>query len=216
MKTLLATIVAVGSLLSGAASATAAPLIFQVTVNTAPLVGSASGPFALDFQLIDGSGLSNGNNTATISNFSFTGAGAGATGSATLAGGASGSLASTVSLTDSSFLNELFQGFTAGSSLSFRVTLTTNVEAGPTPDAFSFAVLDRNLLNIPTNGLGDALLVVDIRSATLGLSDVRTFGSTSPAGVSVTVSAAAVPEPVTLLLLGTGVIAVGVRRMRRV
>jgi hypothetical protein len=156
----------VGCLALSASWAAAAPFTFQVVVNTTPLVGNAAGPFALDFQLNDGSGLSDGNNTATISGFSFTGAGAGPTGLPSSVGGATGSLSSTVSLTDSGFLNEFFQGFTAGNSLRFLVTWTSNVDAGPAPDAFSFAILDRNLLNIATTGLGDSLLLVEITRAT--------------------------------------------------
>jgi hypothetical protein len=203
----------VGCLVLSASWAAAAPLTFQVVVNTTPLVGNAAGPFALDFQLNDGSGLSDGNNTATISDFSFTGAGAGPTGLPSRVGGATGSLSSTVSLTDSGFLNEFFQGFTAGNSLRFLVTLTSNVDAGLAPDAFSFAILDRNLLNVATTGLGDSLLLVDITRANLGLADVRTFTSTSPVGVTAT--ATAVPEPVSLLLLGVGAVGLGLRGRRQ-
>src|SRR5262249_21463960 len=38
-----------------------------ITINTAPLIGHAAGPFSLDFELIDGSGTSDANNTVTLS-----------------------------------------------------------------------------------------------------------------------------------------------------
>jgi hypothetical protein len=67
---------------------------------------------------------------------------------------------------DSDFFNQFIQEFTPGSTLSFDVQMTTNVDAGPTPDAFSFAILDRTLAEIPTFGLADAFLFVDINSPT--------------------------------------------------
>src|SRR3974377_1196092 len=76
----------------------ASTIQYYVDINTASLVGNPSGPFSLDFQLNDGSGLGDANNTATINNFTF-GTGS-ATGTANLAGGAAGNLSSTVALTD--------------------------------------------------------------------------------------------------------------------
>src|SRR3974390_3824397 len=80
---------------------------YYVDINTASLVGHPSGPFSLDFQLNDGSGLGDANNTATINNFTF-GTGS-ATATANLAGGASGNLSSGVTLTDTTPFNEVFQ-----------------------------------------------------------------------------------------------------------
>lgn len=187
-----------------AAVAQAAPIAFHVTIDTTPLIGHADGPFAIDFQLIDGSGLGNGNASATLSDFAFTGVGAGPTGAPTTTGGAGGALDLTVTLTDTAFFNEFYQAFLPGGGFSFRVTLDGVVEAGPTPDAFSFAILDQNLFSIPTTGLGDALLLVNITGTSLVGLDVQTFASTSPAGVDVAVTP--VPEPATLLLLSAGLV----------
>jgi hypothetical protein len=142
-----------------------ADLVFDVSLDTSGLMGHSAGPFYIDFQLNDGSGnFSEGVNTAKISNFS----GGRLTGTPQLFGGATGSLAagSTLTLKDNAALiNEFFQTFTPGSLVSFHVSLTTNVDSGPIPDAFSFSILDNLLSPIPTTNFADAFLFVNINSA---------------------------------------------------
>ena len=119
-------------------------------------------------------------------------------------------------LSDASiFANEIYQPFAPGSRLSFFVTMTTNVTS--TPDAFSFGILDGNLFNIPTNGLGDSLLLVNIASSTLTADAIQAFrGLNLPGNPDYsTVTALAVIEPASLVLLGTGLAAVTGTRMRR-
>jgi hypothetical protein len=178
---------------------------YFVDVNTASLAGNASGPFSLDFQLNDGSGAGDGNNTATINNFAF-GSG-GASGTANLSGGASGDLSSVVSLTDTSAFNEFYQTFNAGSTLSFDVTLTLNSDSGPAPDAFVFAILDNTLSNISTSGVGDSYLLVN-----LGPTPGVVIGSS--ASPAVTLSATPVPEPGSLTWISLGLLALGLHQWR--
>jgi hypothetical protein len=181
----------------------ASTIQYYVDINTASLVGNPSGPFSLDFQLNDGSGLGDANNIATINNITF-GTGS-ATGTANLAGGAAGNLSGAVTLTDTTPFNEFYQTFNAGNELTFDVTLTLNSDTGPTPDSFAFAILDNNLNNIPTTGVGDSYLQVNLSPT----PSVATGFSTSPA---VTVSVAAVPEPGSLAWISLGLMVFGLWR----
>ena len=210
---------AVAALLISAAGGLRADTIFTVTMNTTALTvapGSVAGPFSMFFQLTDGSGLNDANNTATISNFQFGGGSAGVCpASCTASGGASGNAASSIVLADTAFFNALDQGFTPGSSLSFQVDLTTNVDSGGTPDLFSFSLLDNSGFSLPTlDPTGaDSLLTVNLDSASPA---ILTYGSdaarSSSGGVSLSLSAPAigtpgthaVPEPDSLLWICAG------------
>ncbi len=116
---------ALGLLAIAAVPASANPdLNLTVTVDTSSLVGNAGGPFSLDFQLIDGSGIGDGNNSALLTNFNFGGGAALGTPTWNDFGGSgvSGDLGSSVSLTDSDLpLDEFYQEFTPGSSLTFNM-----------------------------------------------------------------------------------------------
>ena len=191
-----------------------ADFIFDVFVDTLPLIGHPAGPFSLEFQLNDGSGTNDGNNTALLSDFEFFGGMP--VGSPTLIGGASGALSSNIVLADNEFLNEFFQEFVPGPGLSFHVELTTNVDPGPQPDQFSFAILDCNLVEIPTNGPADALLIVDITANPV----VRTFSGGSGrasgcGGAPIPVAARLLPEPSALALISIALLAWAVRHARR-
>jgi PEP-CTERM motif len=200
MRTLIVTVCLAGLIAVPARPVAAATLGFSVVVDTASLIGHADGPFSLDFQLIG-----SGPNTVAINGLDF--GGGSAVGPAFTSGGASGDLASGIILSDATnFFNELFEQFIPGNTLSFSATLTTDVT--PTPDAFSFAILDGNLLNIPTTGLGNSLVLVNISSPTLTSGDVQTFTGLSVPGADYSgITTKAVPEPASLFLLGAGLLA---------
>lgn len=173
------------------ASTSQAQLMFHVDVLTSQLIGNPNAPFSLDFQFNNGSIL--GNNTATVSNFTYSGGSS--TGSPTLLGGVAGGISSSVFFNNSGAFQELYQGFMPGSILGFDVSLTLNVD-GVTPDLFSFGILDSSLFNIPTTGLGDSLLVVNLD----GTNAVQVFSGTGQYS-GITVLATVIPEPSTVALL---------------
>ena len=55
------------------ASCWADAIDMNVSLGTSALIGHPAGPFSLDFQLLDGAGTNDGNNTATLSQFVFGG-----------------------------------------------------------------------------------------------------------------------------------------------
>lgn len=189
-----------------------ADAIYDVSIDTSTLIGNAAGPFSLEFQFTDGSGLGDGNNTVTLAGFNF-GAGGGPVGVIALGlGSVSGNLNSGATLTDSSFFNQLIQGFTPGSALSFQVDLTTNLDVGGVPDEFSFSILDNTGTEIPTlDSAGfDRILFADISSATPALlgfaSDTSRNAAASgqPIGLSAPVITSPVPEPSARWLIACG------------
>src|ERR1700680_1459779 len=89
-----------------------ADIIYDVTLNTTPLVGHPAGPFYVEFAFTDGSGFGDANNTVTMSHFTF--GGGSSLGSPVVFGGASGSLETGVTMTDSSFLSLFTEQFAPG------------------------------------------------------------------------------------------------------
>ena len=170
---------------------------FHVRIDTSGLSSSpasAGAPFSLDLQFNDGGVL--GNNTAQVSNFTYSGGSA--TGSANTFGGATGDIGSTVTFDNSSVFQELYQTFTPGTMLAFDVNVSQNLD-GLTPDSFVVAILDKDLLNIPTTGTGNSLFQIDINQ-TIGTL-VPNLGSGTGDYGSVNV----VPEPNSFTIAGIGI-----------
>jgi hypothetical protein len=210
-KVLLRTAIALGAVLLALGPRRAlADEIVNISVNTSSLPTTPGSEVV--FILTDGSGLTpaDGNNTATLSGFGLGGGLAGAVDATNLGGfGPTSNLGSTVSLTDSSFLNSFGQFFTPGNSLSFTLDLTTNVDAGVTPDQFSMYIYDSSTNPIATTNdpvpNENALFAINIDSSS------PAFKNYDPALVTTTTPA---PEPSTLLLFGSGLASVGLLRRR--
>ena len=164
-----------------------------------------SGIFELGFILTDGSATGDANNTVTLGNFGFGDGSAGAVDPLLTTSGASGDFASGVTLIDSEFFNVFASSFTPGGSLSFDFTLSTNVDAGGTPDQFFVALLQPDGTQVTTTDPSgaNALLLVNIDSAQPAFG---TFASELTPAPIVTFAATA-PEPPSLLLLTMGLMA---------
>ena len=177
--------------LASLVTAHAASLNF--TVDTSLL---GAGNWALQFQMTNGS--AGAVNSAVLSNFNF--GGGSAAGGATLQGGASGSLASGVTLNDTpAFLALFTESFTPGSTLTFNLTTTENFTANP-PDFFGMAILS-NGTPIPTSHLADQLIAISFENPL----NITTFdgqglrGNTLIPAPTFTTGASGVPEPSTYL-----------------
>ncbi len=167
---------------------------YTFTMDTSSLVGQ--GQFTLDLQFLDGSGLPAdlNNNTVQLTNFTF---GAGTpSGGGTATGGASGSLASGLTLNDTAFFNEYFENFTPGAVLSFKIDTTNVADPGGTPDLFTLAILDSFGNELPTTGPASEFL--DVSLAGGATPQVSTFGSAPGSAFTLpapAVTPATVPEP---------------------
>jgi len=183
----------------------AADLTFDVTLDTSPLIGNPAGPFSIELQLTDGSGPGDANNSATIDGVDF--GGGGLVGAPFSFGGAAGSLASSLSLTDSDFANGVVQSFDPGASLRFDVALTTTLDTGPFPDELSLSLLDGAGNPIPTTGLLSAFVVVDIDSSRPGIQTFAGAGSYAGIGApAISTTVAPVTEPAAGALLAVALL----------
>jgi hypothetical protein len=209
--------IALALCLCGAERGAWADEIVDVSVNTSSLQGQAGSE--VFFELTDGSGTGNGNNTATMSSFALGGGAVGAVDPFSTFGGASGGMGSSVSITDTSPDNQFAQLLTPGATLSFKLDLTTFVEpAGFAPDGLFMFMTDPNGNSIAStsdpSGF-NSLLAVTFNSATPSLTN---FDSSL---VSITSGApAAAPEmdphsAMSGLIFLAGCLAVLLARRRR-
>jgi hypothetical protein len=155
-----------------------------VTVNTSALASSASGPFTLDLQFIEGNGAGDSNNTVTLSNFSL-GGGSIVTPAVSTTGGVTVSASPLmIVLVDSSFFQDVQFSFTPGSVLSFQYDSTSNADI-VAPDTFTLAILDNTGNEIPTNNPNGLNSFVELDLPTTGSgTQIATSNDTSAIGVS--------------------------------
>jgi len=187
---------------------------FRVTLDTSSLSGAQTLAFAL-------TNFNGASNSVALEDFSFDGGSAIAgsedcTFGGTFSGlGCSGDLASGVTLEDLDPTAAFFtQQFNPGLSLSFVLT-ATNSFGGGVPDQFAMALCDGGLTTCYSDDASGALLLLDFSGGNL-VSSFVTFGASlqnldAPV-VTPVVDTTAVPEPATVLLVGSGVATAIVRR----
>jgi hypothetical protein len=92
-------------------------------------------------------------------------------------------LESSIVLVDSQPVNLFAQTFTPGDTLTFTLTLTTNVDSGDVPDGFVFYILDRTGTSIPTfqGPPLNELLAVYLTSANPSVQTFATNPTQAPA-----------------------------------
>ncbi len=188
-------------------------------MDTTALVGN--GPFTLDLQFFDGSGAPGdlNNNTVTLTDFAFGSGSASGGGAAT--GGASGSLATGVTLQDLEFFNEYYEDFTPGNTLSFSIDTTNVADPGGTPDLFTVAILDSMGNELPTTGGSNEFLDVSLAGgvapviATYGSAPGSQYSLVAPVVLAQSQGPSPVPEPSAFGALLAGMVALSIARSVR-
>ena len=186
----------------------AADELFSFVVDTSSIRGTAGlldfnfnpGPFTSQLALAD------------ILNFSSDGSLAG---SPSLTGDVSGALPATVTFDNGGALNDYFDGFKFGSTLTFEVRLygpAVNSPDGVSTSGSSFAF---SMFSDPAGTV--PALTTDATDGFAITLDVNLDGSVTPTFFSsqAMLAPSAVPEPVSTVLLGLGFAVIGTANRRR-
>jgi len=200
----------VAGLLSCLVPVAKADVVYQVTVNTGSISGTAG---SLDFNFNPGPTGVVQAASADVFNFGGTGT---LTGAPSLTGDVSGVLPATVTLDNGTGFNDYFVGFTYGSSLSFDVELSGPAVNSPdgvstSGSMFAFSMFSDSAGTVPvlttdtTDGYAITISVNLDGSTTLTNYSQETTGS----------PLAPVPEPSSLALLGVGLLGLAVTNRRK-
>lgn len=187
--------------------ASAAPITYAVTVNSASISGTAG---SLDFQFNPGPLVSQ---LASLQILSFGSNGALAGGPSIIGDVSGGPLPTTVTFGNGTGFNDYFGGFTFGSTLSFEISLFGSALSSPdgtstSGSTFAFSMFSDAAGTIPT-------LTSDTLSGFAFTLDVNLDGSTTVTNVSsqtsVGLTVSSVPEPSTFVLLLPLLLLIGFR-----
>jgi hypothetical protein len=190
----------VASFLCFASMASAAPITYDVSVDTSSISGTAG---SLDFNFNPGPLVTQ---PASLQILDFTSDGTLA-GSPTLTGDVAGALPATLTFDNGTAFNDYFDGFTFGSTLSFQVSLYGPALSSPdgistSGSAFAFSMFSDASGTIPvlTSDKTDGF------AFTVGVSLDGTTPVTNPSAQTTVVPATPlVAEPGTLPLMAAGI-----------
>jgi PEP-CTERM motif len=195
----------IASFLCFASMASAAPVTYDVTVDTSSIAGTAA---SLDFEFNRGPLVTQ---SASLQILNFTSDGTLA-GSPELTGDVAGALPATLTFDNGTAFNDYFEGFTYGSALSFQVSLYGPALSSPdgvstSGSTFAFSMFSDAGGTIPA-------LTTDTTDGFAFTVDVNLDGTTTVTNFSAqtTVEPAttpAVPEPGTLPLMAVGIGGIG-------
>jgi hypothetical protein len=193
-----------------------------LTLDTAPLETSGTGPFTIDFQFDSADQAVT--NTVTLSGFVLGGGSLTLLPSSEMGGIAVGTSPLSVTLTNSSFYNDVQFAFTPGSTLSFNYSAASNSEPD-TPDTFTFAIFDSTTNEIPTDNPNalDSFFELDLPANGAGTNTILSGSSGYSADIeaptvqsgSMGGGGSVVPEPSALPLLGVTLVVVALRTRRQ-
>lgn len=190
----------------GTGVAQAGFMIYQVNVDSSTLSGENG---YLDFQFNPGGGGAEAA-TATISSFFQAGSLNSSDPNNSSYGDVSGSLTSTMSISNATF-NDFYEAFTYGNSLSFEVKLSgaaLDSPGGTYGSSFAFSLFDSTGTNplLTTDSSNGTLLTIDVNPSG-PLTTVNNYSQPVQGSPVATVSSnvSPVPEPASLVLGGMGV-----------
>jgi hypothetical protein len=182
-------------LLLCAAPSRASLTLYNISVPTDALNANVAGsPYSLFFQLADGSGTGDGNNTATISDFNVSGP------------------ISPIELTDNTPFATDQEPFTPNASpnslLTFTLSISNNADVGSNPDEFSFYILDNfsNPLTTTDPTSADSLVTIDLGGFSPSVTTYEGTGTYSDVDPNVSL---ATPEPSPLISLTSAFLGLG-------
>jgi hypothetical protein len=184
--------------LFGSGSVQAAPITYQVSVDTSQLSGQ---PGYLDFELNPG-GLGAASATATVTNFSPVANLNPSDPNNFISPNVTGSLTGTLTIPNDTAFNDYFEAFTYGSTIHFNVTLSGDAlnSSLPSPigSSFAFSLYASDtvtpLLTTDSNG---SILTINVNGN--GTTSVLTFPQ-SPGNNTPVASGVPVPAPPSLVL----------------
>ena len=190
-----------GSFLCLASTASAAPITYDVTVDTSSISGTAG---SLDFNFNPGPLVTQ---AASLQIINFTSDGTLA-GSPMLTGDVAGALPATLTFDNGAGFNDYFEGFTFGSTLSFQVSLYGPALSSPdgtstSGSTFAFSMFSDASGTMPA-------LTTDTTDGFAFTVDVNLDGTTTVSNFSaqttvVPATTPAVPEPGTLPLMAAAI-----------